>query len=67
MAKKSNEIKPGLRYRGHDQDPWYVVNLFEDNGETLVVVKSWAKHRRHWIYKVEMKDLLQEWLNYLAT
>jgi hypothetical protein len=60
--KKSNEIKPGLKFRGFDRDPWYVVTLFEDKGEEFVVIKSWAKYKQYWVYKVEAKESLQEWL-----
>ena len=60
--KKSNEIKPGLKFRGFDRDPWYVVTLFEDKGEEFVVIKSWAKHKQYWVYNVEAKESLQEWL-----
>ena len=60
--KKSNEIKPGLKFRGWDRDLWHVVALFEDSGEELVVIKSWAKYTQHWVYRVKVKEVLQEWL-----
>ena len=64
MAKKSNEVKiePGLKYRGWDRDPWYVVLLFEDKGAEYVVVRSWAKYRRRWTYQVLIKEVLEDWL-----
>ncbi|WQJ53767.1 MAG: hypothetical protein [Wendovervirus sonii] len=41
-----------------DFDPWYVVNYIEDEQkkdkvETLIIIKSWAKHKQKWVYHID--------------
>ena len=59
--KKPLEIKVGQKFRWYDRDLWYIVNIFQDNGEDLIVLKSWAKYRAYWIYKVESRDTMEYW------
>ena len=50
-------LKPGFKYR-YLKSLWHVVTVFTDNGEEMVVVKSWAKYKRIWIYDVIHKETL---------
>lgn len=58
--KKRPEIKVGAKFHWWDRDLWHIINIFEDDGETLVVLKSWAKYRQKWIFKVDFKENI-EW------
>lgn len=52
MKKSKKEIKPGLKYRGIDRDLWYVVTIISDDGNELVVSKSWNKWKQSWLYAI---------------
>lgn len=57
--KKRPEIKVGAKFHWWDRDLWHIVNIFQDGDDTMVVLKSWAKYRKHWCYKVEYEELLK--------
>lgn len=59
MKKSKKEIKPGLKYHGPDWDLWYVVTLINDDGNELVVVKSWNKWEKGWFYTIVSRNGLQ--------
>lgn len=58
--KKRPEIKVGAKFHWWDRDLWHIINVFEDDGETLVVLKSWAKYKHRWVFKVDSKENI-EW------
>lgn len=57
--KKQLEIKVGQKFRWYDRCLWYIVNIFQDNGEDLIVLKSWAKYKNRWIYRVESRYIME--------
>ena len=57
--KKRPEIKVGAKFLWWDRDLWHIINIFEDNGEEMVVLKSWAKYKQRWVYQVESKEALE--------
>ena len=57
--KKPLEIKVGQKFRWYDRDLWYIVNIFQDNGEDLIVLKSWAKYKNRWTYRVESRYIME--------
>lgn len=65
MAKKSKrpEIKVGEKFHYYDRDLWHIVNVFQDGEDTMVVIKSWAKYKNRWCYKVEYKETLEWYFN----
>ena len=50
---KEKKIKVGLKFHYYDRDLWHVVNLFKDGDTDFAVIKSWAKYKQRWCYKVE--------------
>lgn len=58
--KRKPEIKVGEKFYYYDRDLWHIVNIFQDGDDTMVVIKSWAKYKNRWCYKVEYKEGL-EW------
>ena len=60
MKKKRPEIKVGAKFHWWDRDLWHIINIFEDDGCTLVVLKSWAKYKQRWVFKVDSKENI-EW------
>ena len=58
-----DDIKVGFKFHYWDKDLWHVVSLFKDNGDDMVVIKSWAKYKQRWCYKVDYVCLLVEYLN----
>ena len=60
MSKKFKipEIKVGSKFHWWDRDLWHIINIFEDEGTELVVLKSWAKYKQRWVFKVDFKDNL---------
>jgi len=69
MKKKNKrpEIKVGEKFHYYDRDLWHIVNIFEDGEYTMVVIKSWAKYKARWCYKVEHKETLEWWFNESKT
>lgn len=65
MAKKSKrpEIKVGAKFHYYDRDLWHIVNIFQDGEDTMIVMKSWAKYKNRWCYKVEDKEILEWFFN----
>ena len=59
---QTDDIKAGFKFRYADGDLWHVVALFRD-GKDMVVIKSWAKYKRYWVYKVCSMWNLLDWLN----
>ena len=57
------DIKVTFKFHYSDKDLWHVVSLFTDNGEDMVVIKSWAKYKRYWVYKVDSVEFILDWLN----
>ena len=58
--KKKPEIKVGAKFHWWDRDLWHIINIFEDGEYTMVVLKSWAKYKNRWVYKVDYKENI-EW------
>jgi len=50
---KKKKIKVGFKFHYYDRDLWHVVNLFKDNDRDYAVIKSWAKYKQRWLYKVQ--------------
>ena len=59
MKKSKKEIKPGLKYRGIDRDLWYVITIITDDGNELVVSKSWNKWKQSWLYTIASTSSIQ--------
>ena len=59
MKKSKKAIKPGLKYRGLDRDLWYVVTIISDDGNELVVTKSWNKWKQSWYYTIASLNSIQ--------
>ena len=59
MKKSKKAIKPGLKYRGIDRDLWYIVTIISDDGNELVVTKSWNKWKQSWLYTIASLDGIQ--------
>lgn len=57
--KRPLEIKVGQKFRWYDRDLWYIVNIFQDNGEDFIVLKTWAKYKNRWIYMVESRYIME--------
>ena len=57
--KKPLESNVGQKFRWYDRDLWYIVNIFQDNGEDLIVLKSWAKYKNRWTYRVESRYIME--------
>lgn len=57
---KRPSIEVGSKFRWYDRDLWHIINIFEDGGKELVVLKSWAKYKNRWVFKVDFKENL-EW------
>ena len=66
MAKKFKipEIKVGSKFHWWDRDLWHIIHIFEDEGTELVVLKSWAKYKQRWVFKVDFKDSLDWYLHH---
>jgi hypothetical protein len=61
--KKKLEIKPGQKFRWYDRDLWYIVDTLKDGDQELVVLKSWAKYKGYWVYKVESRESMEYWFD----
>ena len=61
--KKKLEIKVGEKFYYDDRDLWHIVNVFQDGENTMVVIKSWVKYKKHWCYRVEHKETLDWFFN----
>ena len=61
--KKKLEIKSGQKFRWYDRDLWYIVDLLKDGDQELVVLKSWARNKSYWVYKVELKETMEYWFD----
>ncbi len=59
--KKQLEIKVGQKFRWYDRDLWHIIAIINDNGEDLIILKSWAKYKSRWVYKVEFRDTMEYW------
>ena len=55
MQFKTDKMSVGDTYIGLDNDKWHIVSFLEDNGDLLVISKSWAKYKHRWVY--DIKDL----------
>jgi hypothetical protein len=62
-SKAKEYIPVGTRFHSismGDRDPWYVVKYTTDESVevdkygtmSLVIIKSWNKYKKYWIYKV---------------
>ena len=60
MKKKFKipDIKVGAKFYWWDRDLWHIIHIFEDEGTELIVLKSWAKYKQRWVFKVDFKDNL---------
>ena len=61
--KKQLEIKIGEKFRWYDRDIWYIIGFVQDGDQVLVALKSWARVRSKWVYKLESKEIMEEWFN----
>lgn len=43
----------GKKFHYIDHDLWHIVTYFKDSDNHFVVIKSWAKYKQKWVYKVE--------------
>ena len=61
--KKQLEIKIGEKFRWYDRDIWYIIGFVQDGDQVLVALKSWARVRSKWVYRLELKEIMEEWFN----
>ena len=62
--KKKPEIKVGTKFHWWDRDLWHIINIFEYEGSELVVLKSWAKYKNRWVFKVDSMENIQWFLDH---
>ena len=60
---KKPEIKVGSKFHWYDRDLWHIIDIFQDGDEEMIVLKSWAKYRNRWIYQVEYRFILEDYLD----
>lgn len=62
MPRKNRkpEIKVGEKFHWWDRDLWHIIDIFKDGDNEMIVLKSWAKYKNRWCYKVESREGL-EW------
>lgn len=65
MAKKCKRppIEVGSKFHWYDRDLWHIIDIFQDGDEEMIVLKSWAKYRNRWIYQVEYRFILEDYLD----
>ena len=61
--KKKPEIKVGTKFHWYDRDLWHIINIFEHDGHTMVVLKSWAKYKNRWTFAVSYRENIEWFLN----
>jgi len=55
------KIEVGENFYWSDRDLWHIVHIFDDGDDTMVVMKSWAKYKKRWVYQVVSKELIEWW------
>ena len=63
MKRKVYKIEEGEKFYWYDRDLWHIVHIFNDNDDTMVVLKSWSKYKQRWCYQVSSMDNLQWWFS----
>jgi len=59
--KRKLEIKLGEKFRWYDRDLWYIIGFVQDKDQELVALKSWAKYKGYWVYKLVTREEMEEW------
>ena len=54
-------IQVGESFYWSDRKLWHIVHIFEDDGSTMVVMKSWTKYKCRWMYQVVDKEVVEWW------
>lgn len=60
---KRPPIEVGSKFHLWDRNLWHIIDIFQDGDEEMIVLKSWAKYRNGWIYQVEYRFILEDYLN----
>ena len=60
---KRPSIEVGSKFRWYDRDLWHIIDIFQDGDEEMIVLKSWAKYKHRWIYQVEYRFILEDYLD----
>lgn len=60
---KRPSIEVGSKFRWYDRDLWHIIDIFQDGDEEMIVLKSWAKYKNRWIYQVEYRFILEDYLD----
>lgn len=61
--KKQLEIKVGEKFRWYDRDVWHIIGFVQDGNQELVALKSWAKYKLRWVYKLESRESMEQWFD----
>ena len=63
MGKRTYKIEVGEKFHWYDRDLWHIINIFQHDNETFVVLKSWAKYKNRWVFKVDTKESIEWWFS----
>lgn len=61
--RRKLEIKVGEKFRWYDRDLWYIIGIIDDGGQELIALKSWARLRSKWVYKLETRESMEYWFD----
>ena len=47
------DITVGKKFRNSKGTKCHVVNIFNDNGKTIITYKYWMKRKKIWVYETD--------------
>ncbi len=56
-------IEVGEKFYWSDRNLYHIVHIFNDEDDTMVVMKFWNKYRKNWHYETVHKELVEWWLS----
>lgn len=61
MRRRKYKIEIGEKFYWSDRNLYHIVNMFNDEDEEFVVMKTYVQCKKNWVYEVVSMDLLKWW------